>query len=51
MSDAVIFMVGLFTSFLLFGGLGFTILEVKRIERETATKKAASKRQALARKL
>jgi len=40
MSDAAIFIAGLFTSLLLFGGLGFTILEVKRIEREAATKMA-----------
>jgi hypothetical protein len=32
MSDAVIFCVGLFTFLLLAGGVGFTFIEVRRIE-------------------
>jgi len=51
MSDAAIFVAGLFTSLLLFGGLGFTILEVKRIERKTATKMDGSKPRTLELKL
>lgn len=34
MSDTAIFLVGLFTSLLLFGGLAFTVYDVRKLGRE-----------------
>ena len=43
MSDTLIFMVGLFVFLLLAGGLTFTVLEVRRIERAAEEKLQANK--------
>jgi hypothetical protein len=39
MSDTVIFVVGMFTFLLLSGGLGFTVLEVRRLDEEAKGKR------------
>ena len=38
MSDTAIFMIGSFVSLLLAGGLGFTVLEFRRLDKEAAAK-------------
>jgi hypothetical protein len=43
MSDTAIFVVGVFTFLLLSGGVGFTFLEVRRIEEETKVKRQSKK--------
>jgi hypothetical protein len=43
MSDTAIFVVGVFTFLLLSGGVGFTFLEVRRIEGETKAKRRSGR--------
>ena len=42
MSDTAIFIVGLLTSLVLGGGLAFTIVEVRRIEKELEEKRGVA---------
>jgi hypothetical protein len=42
MSDSMIFIVGTLTFLLLSGGLGFTILEVRRLDEQAKVKRRSS---------
>ena len=46
MSDTAIFIIGLFVSLLLAGGLRFTITEFRRLDKEAADRRQANARAA-----